>query len=126
MIGMKLDVELISTLPPVGALGEQPVGDLAQPAVRPAQSSPDPVAHFTEQGAVGVVDTNEFAHGIRHGRRVPGTTMTPRGQAPHMRALEVGRFRPGTMRAAENPIEEESAVLGWWVWLVAALLHTKP
>ena len=36
VIGAELNVELISTLPPVGALGEQPVGDLAQPAVRPA------------------------------------------------------------------------------------------
>ena len=72
---MELDVELIATLPPVGALGEQPVGDLAQPAVRPAQSSPDPVAHFTDQGAVGVVDTDEFAHCFRHGPQGTGSNV---------------------------------------------------
>ena len=44
MIGLEPDVELISTAPPVGPLREQPVGDLAQRAVRPTESGPDPVA----------------------------------------------------------------------------------
>ena len=66
MIGPEPDVEFVPAALPVGPLGEQPVGDLAQRAVRPAESGPDPVPRLAEQGAVGVVDPDEFPHGIRH------------------------------------------------------------
>jgi hypothetical protein len=70
VISAELDVELISTAPPVGALREQPVGDVAQRAMRPAESGPDPVARFAKQGAIGVVNTDEFVDCVRHRSRV--------------------------------------------------------
>lgn len=72
VIGLEFDVELIATTPPVFPLREQSMGDIAQRAVRPAESGPDPVTRFAEQGAVGVIDTDEFPHGIWHRPRVPG------------------------------------------------------
>lgn len=73
VIGPERDSELISAAPPVGPFGEDAVGDVTQRAVRPAESRPDPVARLAEQGAVRVVNTDEFMDRVGHGWRLART-----------------------------------------------------
>ena len=82
MIGHEPDIELVSTTLPVGALGEQPVRDVAQRAVCTAESGPDPVARLAEQRPIRVVDTDELPNGLRHGPRVAGTAVRPSAALP--------------------------------------------
>ena len=44
------------------------MGDVAQAAVPLAEPGTNPIRHFSPQGGVGVVDTDEFTH--RHAPRL--------------------------------------------------------